>query len=180
MIEIPSHECLFSFFLFFFFFPYSHLFIQMSHNIRITTSNALSYCSRNLSATWRIKQFSTSSTSLALAKQKLSKKITMPKDPYLLSEKVLKFARNGNLNDAITLVLEAPKSRQSEVVWNNLIQESSKLGKTNQAWQLLTSVKSFFIFIFIFINIYIYIYIYMCVCVFRLLNFINMFLYYNR
>ncbi|KAG0275128.1 hypothetical protein BGZ95_009146, partial [Linnemannia exigua] len=82
--------------------------------------------------------FSTSSRSLAaIEKKALSKKITLPKDPYLLSEKVVKFAKNGKLDDAITLVMEAPKSRQNEVVWNHLIQESSKLGKINQSWQLL-------------------------------------------
>ncbi|KAG0040358.1 hypothetical protein BGZ82_003364 [Podila clonocystis] len=74
-------------------------------------------------------------------KKKLSKKITIPKDPYLLSEKVVKFAKNGKLDEAITLVMESPKSRQSEVVWNHLIQESSKLGKTSQSWQLLNDMK---------------------------------------
>ncbi|KAF9925017.1 hypothetical protein BGZ67_008938 [Mortierella alpina] len=76
-----------------------------------------------------------------IEKKSLSKKITLPKDPYLLSEKVLKFARNGKLDDAITLVLEAPKSRQNEVVWNNLIQESSRLGKATQSWKLLNDMK---------------------------------------
>ncbi|KAF9913272.1 hypothetical protein EC991_000034 [Linnemannia zychae] len=86
--------------------------------------------------------FSTSSRSFAaIEKKALSKKITLPKDPYLLSEKVVKFAKNGKLDDAITLVMEAPKSRQNEVVWNHLIQESSKLGKMNQSWQLLNDMK---------------------------------------
>ncbi|KAG0205020.1 hypothetical protein BGX28_003226 [Mortierella sp. GBA30] len=86
--------------------------------------------------------FSTSTpASYAIEKKALSKKITVPKDPYLLSEKVLKFARNGKLDDAVTLVLEAPKSRQNEVVWNHLIQESSKLGKTSQSWKLLNDMK---------------------------------------
>ncbi|KAI1315600.1 hypothetical protein EDD11_000610 [Mortierella claussenii] len=77
----------------------------------------------------------------ALKKQPLNKKITIPKDPYLLSGKVVKFAKNNKLDDAITLVLEAPKTRQNEVVWNHLIQESSKLGKANQSWQLLNDMK---------------------------------------
>ncbi|KAG0349720.1 hypothetical protein BC939DRAFT_526374 [Gamsiella multidivaricata] len=92
--------------------------------------------------TWATNAFSTSSpASYSLEKKSLSKKITIPKDPYLLSEKVVKFAKNGKLDDAITLVLEAPKSRQNEIVWNHLIQESSKLGKTNQSWQLLSDMK---------------------------------------
>lgn len=85
--------------------------------------------------------FSTSTISYAIEKKKLSRKITIPKDPYLLSEKVVKFAKNGKLDEAITLVMESPKSRQSEVVWNHLIQESSKLGKTSQSWQLLNDVR---------------------------------------
>ncbi|KAF9300010.1 hypothetical protein BGZ74_008404 [Mortierella antarctica] len=85
--------------------------------------------------------FSTSTISYAIEKKKLSRKITIPKDPYLLSEKVVKFAKNGKLDEAITLVMESPKSRQSEVVWNHLIQESSKLGKTSQSWQLLNDMK---------------------------------------
>ncbi|KAG0291847.1 hypothetical protein BGZ98_002848 [Dissophora globulifera] len=87
-------------------------------------------------------RFSTSSSiALTFKKVPLNKKITLPKDPYLLSEKVIKFSNNGKLDDAITLVMESPVSRQSEVVWNHLIQESSKLGKTNQAWQLLSDMK---------------------------------------
>ncbi|KAI9236392.1 MAG: hypothetical protein BYD32DRAFT_462542 [Podila humilis] len=85
--------------------------------------------------------FSTSAISYAIEKKQLNKKITIPKDPYLLSEKVVKFAKNGKLDEAITLVMESPKSRQSEVVWNHLIQESSKLGKTSQSWQLLNDMK---------------------------------------
>lgn len=86
--------------------------------------------------------FSTSSRcTAAIEKKALNKKITLPKDPYLLSEKVVKFSKNGKLDDAITLVMEAPKSRQNEVVWNHLIQESSKLGKINQSWQLLNDVN---------------------------------------
>ncbi|KAF9099054.1 hypothetical protein BGX23_004296 [Mortierella sp. AD031] len=86
--------------------------------------------------------FSTSARcAAAIEKKALSKKITLPKDPYLLSEKVVKFAKNGKLDDAITLVMEAPKTRQNEVVWNHLIQESSKLGKINQSWQLLNDMK---------------------------------------
>lgn len=86
--------------------------------------------------------FSTSSRcTAAIEKKPLNKKITLPKDPYLLSEKVVKFSKNGKLDDAITLVMEAPKSRQNEVVWNHLIQESSKLGKINQSWQLLNDVS---------------------------------------
>lgn len=85
--------------------------------------------------------FSTSARcAAAIEKKALNKKITLPKDPYLLSEKVVKFSKNGKLDDAITLVMEAPKSRQNEVVWNHLIQESSKLGKINQSWQLLNDV----------------------------------------
>ncbi|KAG0078995.1 hypothetical protein BGZ90_003799 [Linnemannia elongata] len=86
--------------------------------------------------------FSTSARcAAAIEKKALNKKITLPKDPYLLSEKVVKFSKNGKLDDAITLVMEAPKSRQNEVVWNHLIQESSKLGKINQSWQLLNDMK---------------------------------------
>ncbi|KAF8940024.1 hypothetical protein BGZ47_007905 [Haplosporangium gracile] len=86
--------------------------------------------------------FSTSTRfAAAIEKKALNKKITLPKDPYLLSEKVVKFSKNGKLNDAITLVMEAPKSRQNEVVWNHLIQESSKLGKISQSWQLLNDMK---------------------------------------
>ncbi|KAF9551217.1 hypothetical protein EC957_010103 [Mortierella hygrophila] len=86
--------------------------------------------------------FSTSARcTAAIEKKALNKKITLPRDPYLLSEKVVKFAKNGKLDDAITLVMEAPKSRQNEVVWNHLIQESSKLGKINQSWQLLNDMK---------------------------------------
>ncbi|KAF9930840.1 hypothetical protein FBU30_011207 [Linnemannia zychae] len=86
--------------------------------------------------------FSTSTQcATAIDKKPLNKKITLPKDPYLLSEKVVKFSKKGKLDDAITLVMEAPKSRQNEVVWNHLIQESSKLGKTNQSWQLLNDMK---------------------------------------
>ncbi|KAF9957067.1 hypothetical protein BGZ72_002210 [Mortierella alpina] len=90
----------------------------------------------------RTAAFSTSFPAASpIEKKSLSKKITLPKDPYLLSEKVLKFSRNGKLDDAITLVLEAPKSRQNEVVWNHLIQESSRLGKTTQSWKLLNDMK---------------------------------------
>ncbi|KAG0296424.1 hypothetical protein BGZ96_009507 [Linnemannia gamsii] len=86
--------------------------------------------------------FSTSAQcAAAIEKKALNKKITLPKDPYLLSEKVVKFSKNGKLDDAITLVMESPKSRQNEVVWNHLIQESSKLGKINQSWQLLNDMK---------------------------------------
>ncbi|GJJ68224.1 hypothetical protein EMPS_00570 [Entomortierella parvispora] len=87
--------------------------------------------------------FSQSSLAAAasIEKKSLNKKITLPKDPYLLSEKVVKFARNGKLDDAIALVLEAPKTRQNEVVWNHLIQESAKLGKASQSWQLLNDMK---------------------------------------
>jgi len=77
----------------------------------------------------------------SIEKKPLNKKITLPKDPYLLSEKVVKFARNGKLDDAIALVLEAPKTRQNEVVWNHLIQESAKLGKASQSWQLLNDAS---------------------------------------
>ncbi|KAF9585945.1 hypothetical protein BGW38_010851 [Lunasporangiospora selenospora] len=88
------------------------------------------------------RTFSTTSPALySLAKKKLSKKITIPKDPYLLSEKVVKFCKNGKLDDAITLVLETPASRQSEVVWNHLIQESSKTGKPQLSWKLLADMK---------------------------------------
>lgn len=87
----------------------------------------------------------------AIEKKALNKKITLPKDPYLLSEKVVKFSKNGKLDDAITLVMESPKSRQNEIVWNHLIQESSKLGKINQSWQLLNDVKCcLFVFVFIY------------------------------
>ncbi|KAF9406873.1 hypothetical protein BGZ94_002919 [Podila epigama] len=85
--------------------------------------------------------FSSSATAQTVQKVKLSKKITIPKDPYLLSEKVVKFSKNGKLDEAITLVRESPNSRQNEVVWNHLIQESSKLGKTSQSFQLLNDMK---------------------------------------
>jgi hypothetical protein len=94
--------------------------------ITVTTTNAFSTSAR---------------CTAAIEKKALNKKITLPKDPYLLSEKVVKFSKNGKLDDAITLVMESPKSRQNEVVWNHLIQESSKLGKINQSWQLLNDVK---------------------------------------
>ncbi|CAO3569495.1 unnamed protein product [Mortierella alpina] len=99
-------------------------------------------CSASALDRSRTAAFSTSTAAAApIEKKSLSKKITLPKDPYLLSEKVLKFARNGKLDDAITLVLEAPKSRQNEVVWNHLIQESSRLGKATQSWKLLNDMK---------------------------------------
>ncbi|KAG0265261.1 hypothetical protein BG011_005132 [Mortierella polycephala] len=100
-------------------------------------------CSSPLRVTEPVKAgFSTSAfVASAIEKKPLSKKITLPKDPYLLSEKVLKFARSGKLDDAITLVMEAPKSRQNEVVWNQLIQESSKVGKSTQSWRLLNEMK---------------------------------------
>ncbi|KAG0344896.1 hypothetical protein BG004_004107 [Podila humilis] len=105
-------------------------------------NNNLSHCCRNAHrlVTQRTNSFSTSVV-YAIEKRALNKKITIPKDPYLLSEKVIKFANTGKLRDAITLVMESPNSRQNEVVWNNLIQESSKLGKTAQSWQLLNDMK---------------------------------------
>ncbi|KAF9116948.1 hypothetical protein BGX27_008096 [Mortierella sp. AM989] len=112
----------------------------MSNTLRAATVHSLSLYTSNLARTWR-RTLSTTPVALAFEKKPLNKKITIPKDPYLLSEKVVKFARNGKLDDAITLVLEAPKTRQNEVVWNHLIQESSKIGKTNQSWQLLSDMK---------------------------------------
>ncbi|KAF9170104.1 hypothetical protein BGX21_009418 [Mortierella sp. AD011] len=113
----------------------------MSNALRAAAANSLSLFTR-VSARTCSRTFSTTTpVSLAFAKKPLNKKITIPKDPYLLSEKVVKFAKNGKLDDAITLVLESPKTRQNEVVWNHLIQESSKLGKTNQSWQLLSDMK---------------------------------------
>ncbi|KAF9199170.1 hypothetical protein BGZ49_010751 [Haplosporangium sp. Z 27] len=112
----------------------------MSNALR-TTVNSLSFCTRAWTRTWNRGFSTTTPVSLAFEKKSLNKKITIPKDPYLLSEKVVKFAKKGKLEDAITLVLESPKSRQNEVVWNHLIQESSKLGKTNQSWQLLNDMK---------------------------------------
>ncbi|KAF8927774.1 hypothetical protein BGZ58_010133 [Dissophora ornata] len=92
--------------------------------------------------TWITHTFSTSLPSAqAIVKKPLSKKIAIPKDPYKLSEKIVKFSKNGKLDDAVNLVLATPKSRQSEVVWNHLIQESSKLGKASQSWQLLSDMK---------------------------------------
>ncbi|KAF9183825.1 hypothetical protein BGZ51_003735 [Haplosporangium sp. Z 767] len=100
-------------------------------------------CSCPLRVTESVKaSLSTSAfVASAIEKKSLNTKVTLPKDPYLLSEKVLKFARNGKLDDAITLVMEAPKSRQNEVVWNHLIQESSKMGKSIQSWRLLNDMK---------------------------------------
>ncbi|KAF9358376.1 hypothetical protein BGX26_001901 [Mortierella sp. AD094] len=113
----------------------------MSNALRTAAVNSLSLCTRTWTRTCNRTFSTTTPVSLAFEKKRLNKKITIPKDPYLLSEKVVKFARNGKLDDAITLVLESPKTRQNEVVWNHLIQESSKLGKTNQSWQLLSDMK---------------------------------------
>jgi hypothetical protein len=54
----------------------------------------------------------------------------------------MRLAKKGKLDDAIALVADTPKSRQSEVVWNHLIQESSKLSKGNQSWSLLSDVST--------------------------------------
>ncbi|KAF9902056.1 hypothetical protein BX616_002056 [Lobosporangium transversale] len=108
----------------------------------IRTTTTASTIKRTATTPNTIRVFSaTSLASCPIKKKVLDKKITVPRDPYLLSEKIIKFARNGKLDEAITLVLESPKSRQNEVVWNHLIQESSKLGKTNQSWQLLNDMK---------------------------------------
>ncbi|KAG0227315.1 hypothetical protein B0O80DRAFT_457725 [Mortierella sp. GBAus27b] len=92
--------------------------------------------------TWANRTFTTGSPRMgASEKEPSSKKMFLAKDPYLLSNQVVKLANKGRLDEAITLVNETPMNRQSEVVWNHLIQESSKLGKGNQAWRLLSDMK---------------------------------------
>ncbi|KAK3811933.1 MAG: hypothetical protein J3Q66DRAFT_49698 [Benniella sp.] len=92
--------------------------------------------------TWTIHPFSTKlSRSPVLEKKAPRRRTPKPKDPYLLSRDVMRLAKKGKLNDAIALVADTPKSRQSEVVWNHLIQESSKLSKGNQSWSLFSDMK---------------------------------------
>ncbi|KAF9969673.1 hypothetical protein BGZ73_007835 [Actinomortierella ambigua] len=65
----------------------------------------------------------------------------LPKDPHLMSQRVLKLARQGKLDDAIMMVKEAPNSLQNEVVWNHLIDEAGRIGKANLALRLLNDMK---------------------------------------
>ncbi|KAF9167063.1 hypothetical protein DFQ26_005945 [Actinomortierella ambigua] len=65
----------------------------------------------------------------------------LPKDPHLMSQRVLKLARQGKLEEAILQVKEAPVSLQNEVVWNHLIDEAGRLGKTNLALRLMNDMK---------------------------------------
>ncbi|KAG0239774.1 hypothetical protein BGW41_007489 [Actinomortierella wolfii] len=76
-----------------------------------------------------------SSTTATSARKRL------PKDPHFMSQRVLKLTRQGKFDEAITFVKEAPMSLQNEVVWNHLIDEAGRIGKTNLALKLMNDMK---------------------------------------
>ncbi|KAG9291598.1 hypothetical protein G9A89_022017 [Geosiphon pyriformis] len=65
----------------------------------------------------------------------------IPDDPYLMSDKVQKLAKQGKLDEAITFVMGAPKYAVSEVVWNHLISETVELGKVKMGFRLFSEMR---------------------------------------
>ncbi|KAK9717930.1 hypothetical protein K7432_005875 [Basidiobolus ranarum] len=78
----------------------------------------------------------------SLPREIKTKGVTVPKDAYLMSEKVQKLASNNKLNDAIALVMSSPLRAQSTVVWNHLIDECGKKQMVGKAFKLLQEMKS--------------------------------------
>ncbi|KAF9431502.1 hypothetical protein BGZ76_000227 [Entomortierella beljakovae] len=112
------------------------------HAIRTAAIKPLSLYSRTSSRTWSNRLFSTSTILANDSNPNPPKKrVFIPKDPYILSEKIVKLSEQGKLDEAMEIVKSTPKRLQSEAVWNLLIQEKSKLGKTGESWQILSDMK---------------------------------------
>ncbi|KAJ1921594.1 hypothetical protein H4219_000632 [Mycoemilia scoparia] len=68
-------------------------------------------------------------------------KYTIPKDSYLLSDKVSKIIKKGKIDDAVALILSSPVYKQSQASWNQVIEEYGKQGKNDYAWKAYTEMK---------------------------------------
>ncbi|KAJ1959886.1 hypothetical protein IWQ62_004434 [Dispira parvispora] len=65
----------------------------------------------------------------------------MPKDPYLLAQRVDRLVTKKKADDAIALVMNAPQRLHTVVVWNHLIQACVERGGINRALRLFNQLK---------------------------------------
>ncbi|ORX90657.1 hypothetical protein K493DRAFT_339880 [Basidiobolus meristosporus CBS 931.73] len=108
-------------------------------------------CRNVVKANWRgaqtlqlARNFSGASINLgkrSLPREVKTKGITVPKDAYLMSDKIKKLASNDKLADAIALVMNSPLRAQSTVVWNHLIDECGKKQMVGKAFKLFQEMK---------------------------------------
>ncbi|KAI5120674.1 hypothetical protein M0805_006963 [Coniferiporia weirii] len=61
--------------------------------------------------------------------------------PAVLSMRVKELADQGKIEDAITLVEEAPKSKMSAIVWNTLLHALMMMGKRKRAYSVYIEMK---------------------------------------
>ncbi|CAG8815540.1 22413_t:CDS:2, partial [Gigaspora rosea] len=73
--------------------------------------------------------------------KEIDSKLVIPEDPYILAEWVRKFGEANQLDDAISVVWNAKKNAQSEVVWNHLIIECVKNRKFQMAFRMFNEMK---------------------------------------
>ncbi|KAF0521032.1 mitochondrial ppr repeat protein ppr2 [Gigaspora margarita] len=73
--------------------------------------------------------------------KEIDTKLVIPEDPYILAEWVRKFGEANQLDDAISVVWNAKKNAQSEVVWNHLIIECVKNRKFQMAFRMFNEMK---------------------------------------
>ncbi|CAG8569413.1 6014_t:CDS:2 [Racocetra fulgida] len=76
-----------------------------------------------------------------LSVKEIDPTLVIPEDPYILAEWVRKFGEANRLDDAISVVWNAKKSAQSEVVWNHLIVECVKNRKFQMAFRMFNEMK---------------------------------------
>ncbi|KAJ1652021.1 hypothetical protein IWQ61_007546 [Dispira simplex] len=72
---------------------------------------------------------------------KTSIEYKMPKDPYLLAQRVDRLVAKKKTDDAIALVMNAPQRLHTVVVWNHLIQACVERGGINRALKLFNQLK---------------------------------------
>ncbi|KAJ2721691.1 hypothetical protein GGI07_003806 [Coemansia sp. Benny D115] len=66
---------------------------------------------------------------------------TIPKDPYQLAGKFRDLLRQGKMDDAVAVVMQAKKSSQSAVVWNLVIDAYARDGRLSRALRGFTEMR---------------------------------------
>lgn len=62
--------------------------------------------------------------------------------PSVLSERIKKLAEQGKLDDAVTMLKNAPLDAQNTIVWNTIIAQCMQARHYKLAWQLYNDVRA--------------------------------------